>query len=132
MLRLRLAATALLAALLLSPLLAATATAQERWYGGAYQRCSGGSTVEIIECTGRLTAKWDKRLNAAYRKLMATLPKGSAQQLRDVQRLWIRYRDANCGYYRSGAGTIAAIEAAECMRVLTANRAAELEQMLQP
>jgi uncharacterized protein YecT (DUF1311 family) len=49
------------------------------------------------------------------------------EQLRVAQRLWIQYRDANCLYYGLGEGTIARIEAGDCMRRMTQNRAIELE-----
>ncbi len=49
------------------------------------------------------------------------------EQLRVAQRLWIQYRDANCLYYGLGEGTIARIEASDCMRRMTQNRAIELE-----
>ena len=49
------------------------------------------------------------------------------EQLRAAQRLWIQYRDANCLYYDLGEGTIARIEAGECMRSMTEARARELE-----
>ena len=48
-------------------------------------------------------------------------------QLRAAQRLWIQYRDANCLYYGLGEGTIARIDAGECMRSMTEARARELE-----
>jgi uncharacterized protein YecT (DUF1311 family) len=49
------------------------------------------------------------------------------EQLRSAQRLWIQYRDANCLYYGLGEGTIARIDAGECMRNTTKARAEELE-----
>ena len=51
------------------------------------------------------------------------------EQLRAAQRLWIGYRDANCLYYRMGEGTIARIDAGECMRNMTQARARELEDI---
>ena len=48
-------------------------------------------------------------------------------QLRAAQRLWIQYRDANCLYYGLGEGTIARLDAGECMRSMTKARAKELE-----
>ncbi len=44
-----------------------------------------------------------------------------------AQRLWIQYRDANCLYYDLGEGTIARLDAGECMRSVTETRARELE-----
>jgi uncharacterized protein YecT (DUF1311 family) len=49
------------------------------------------------------------------------------EQLRSAQRLWIQYRDANCLYYGLGEGTIARIDAGECVRNMTKARAEELE-----
>jgi len=47
--------------------------------------------------------------------------------LRAAQRLWVQYRDANCLYYGMGEGTIARLDAGECMRSMTEARAKELE-----
>ena len=38
-----------------------------------------------------------------------------------------KYRDANCLYYGLGEGTIARLDAGECMRSMTEARARELE-----
>ena len=32
-------------------------------YGPEYQRCAQGRTADIVECVGRLTKTWDRRLN---------------------------------------------------------------------
>ena len=102
------------------------------WYGPEYARCDDKPTTGIVECTAALTKTWDGRLNKAYKALMAQEEGKQKQTLRDVQRLWIKYRDANCGFYAQGAGTISQVAAAECMRVLTKQRALELEQALGP
>lgn len=102
------------------------------WYGPEYAKCSEQPTVGIVSCVADLTQTWDGRLNRAYKALMAGLDKGRKSALREVQRLWISYRDANCGFYAEGAGSISRIEAAECMRLMTKQRALELEQQLRP
>ncbi|MBP6018299.1 MAG: DUF1311 domain-containing protein [Burkholderiaceae bacterium] len=95
-------------------------------YDNEYQACNNNSTVGIVDCVAGLTKQWDKRLNAAYKKLMGY---ESPQQvsLKTAQRLWIKYRDANCNYYAAGEGTISRIEAAECMRSMTKDRTCELQ-----
>jgi uncharacterized protein YecT (DUF1311 family) len=103
--------------------------ALDRWYGGEYQSCDG-STVDIIECVNSLRDRWDDRLNVAYRNVMDAESATRGKELRDVQRRWIAYRDANCSYYAGGEGSIARIEAAVCHYVLTRDRAQELEMML--
>jgi uncharacterized protein YecT (DUF1311 family) len=89
-----------------------------------------GNTFEMVECLKAKTAQWDKRLNTAYQQAMkdATSDKQRGQ-LRDAQRFWIQYRDANCLYYGLGEGTIARLDAGECMRRTTEARARELEDI---
>ena len=89
--------------------------------------CDGVSTPEIVNCVMAKTAQWDKRMNAAYQKAMKDDEPKRQEQLRTAQRLWIQFRDANCLYFDMGEGTIARIDAAECMRNMTGARARELE-----
>jgi uncharacterized protein YecT (DUF1311 family) len=87
-----------------------------------------GSTYEMVECLKAKTAQWDRRLNTAYRKVLRDAANAAqANELRAAQRTWVQYRDANCRYYDAGEGTIARIEAGECMRSMTEARAKELE-----
>jgi uncharacterized protein YecT (DUF1311 family) len=85
------------------------------------------STPEIVECLGGQTAVWDRKLNTAYQKRLDSVSARQREALRAAQRLWVQYRDANCRYYAAGEGTIARIEAAECLRSMTESRAKELE-----
>jgi len=87
-----------------------------------------GNTMEMVECLKARTAQWDKRMNTAYQKAMQDAVPKQKDQLRTAQRLWIQYRDANCLYYGLGEGTIARIDAGECMRNMTQARAKELEE----
>jgi uncharacterized protein YecT (DUF1311 family) len=86
-----------------------------------------GSTYQMVECLKAKTAQWDKRLNIAYQQAMKDAGSRQRDQLRTAQRLWIQYRDANCLYYDLGEGTIARLDAGECMRSMTEARARELE-----
>jgi uncharacterized protein YecT (DUF1311 family) len=86
-----------------------------------------GSTYEMVECFKNLTANWDKKLNTAYAATLKAAQPKQREQLRTAQRLWVQYRDANCLYWRLGEGTIATIEAADCMFRMTRSRAEELE-----
>lgn len=87
------------------------------------------TTADIVECLTESYQDWDTRLNAAYRAAIDPLEGNRRTQFRDVQRAWIAYRDASCGYYRSGEGTIAAIDGNSCMVDLTRVRAEELERL---
>jgi uncharacterized protein YecT (DUF1311 family) len=63
----------------------------------------------------------------AYQQALKGAERKQSEQLRAAQRLWIQYRDANCLYYGLGQGTIARLDAGECMRSMTQARAQELE-----
>jgi uncharacterized protein YecT (DUF1311 family) len=94
--------------------------------GDATPSCDG-STVEMVECLKARTAEWDTRMTMAYQKALQDAGAAQREQLRAAQRLWIQYRDANCLYYDMGEGTIARVDAGECLRSMTEARARELE-----
>ena len=94
---------------------------------GEPESCDGVSTPDIVECVNFKTAQWDKRMNVAYQKALKEGEARRQEQLRTAQRLWIQFRDANCAYFFMGEGTIARIDAAECVRNMTEARARELE-----
>jgi uncharacterized protein YecT (DUF1311 family) len=94
--------------------------------GDATPSCDG-STVEMVECLKARTAEWDTRMTMAYQKALKDAGAAQREQLRAAQRLWIQYRDANCLYYGMGEGTIAGVDAGECLRSMTEARARELE-----
>jgi uncharacterized protein YecT (DUF1311 family) len=115
---------------------ASPAAAQtEKWVPDD-QSCGEGTTLDIVACLEARTAIWDKRLNQAYQaltKMLASMPEGDAAkkqvaQLKTAQRLWLQYRSANCTFHALGQGTIRQIDAAECMRRMTQDRAIELQE----
>jgi uncharacterized protein YecT (DUF1311 family) len=100
-------------------------------FGSDYQPCGDqANTVAIVDCISAKTRSWDQRLNAAYRDLAQRIEPGQRDALKTSERLWIQYRDANCRFYGSGEGTIRQIQAAECVRALTQDRALELEKAM--
>ena len=86
-----------------------------------------GNTFQMVECLKAKTAQWDKRMTIAYQQALKDAVPAQHDQLRAAQRLWVQYRDANCLYYGLGEGTIARLDAGECMRSMTEARAKELE-----
>jgi uncharacterized protein YecT (DUF1311 family) len=86
-----------------------------------------GNTFQMVECLKARTAQWDKRMTTAYQQALKEAGSKQHEQLRAAQRLWIQYRDANCLYYGLGEGTIARIDAGECLRNMTKARAEEFE-----
>jgi uncharacterized protein YecT (DUF1311 family) len=76
----------------------------------AYAACmdqSGGVTSEMEDCISGEFELQDRRLNRSYKALMASIPE-KRLELRDAQRKWIAFRDANCGFYYDAEGGSAA------------------------
>jgi uncharacterized protein YecT (DUF1311 family) len=86
-----------------------------------------GNTFEMVECLNAKTAQWDKRMTSAYAQALKDAVPQQREQLRAAQRIWIAYRDAIACV--DGEGTIARIDAGDCMRNLTEARAHELENV---
>jgi uncharacterized protein YecT (DUF1311 family) len=105
-------------------LLASVADAGDQ--GDPAQTCNG-NTFEMVECLKAQTAQWDKRMTIAYQQALKDAAPQRRDQLRAAQRLWIQYRDANCLFYSLEEGTIARLDAGECVRSMTEARARELE-----
>jgi uncharacterized protein YecT (DUF1311 family) len=88
-------------------------------------------TIAIVDCIDARTKVWDARLNQAYKAVNGMLQAQTAtQQLADLkkaQRLWLQYRNANCGFYGDEQGAIREIDGAECLRRMTQDRAIELQ-----
>lgn len=117
---------ATLALLTSSPLVA------DDFYTGRYDSCmdaSGGVTVEMLNCIDEELRTQDARLNGAYKALGKSLLPERREQLLAAQRLWIKYRDANCQFYASAGGSLAAVSGSECVLRETAERAKELEEL---
>lgn len=69
--------------------------------GAAYAACldrASGVTSEMRDCSAAEYERQDQALNATYRDLMARLPAELKTELRDAQRAWIGFRDAECDY----------------------------------
>ena len=102
-----------------------------------FKRCmdsSRGVTPAMIECDIREKARWDDRLNVAYRAIMANrdYSERAKEQMRDAQRAWIAFRDKACvaaGDITAEGGSMSRIVAAECLLRMTAQRAADLEML---
>ena len=118
---------AILKALVAAASLCLLASAVQAGDQGDPIKSCDGNTFEMVEYLKAKTAQWDKRMTSAYQQALKDVVPQQRDQLRAAQRLWIAYRDANCLYYGLGEGTIARIDAGECMRSMTEARARELE-----
>ena len=108
----------------------AAVPAEAEMFGPGFQPCGDKtSTLAVVECVQAKTNVADQRLNAAYKALQARIDAAQRQPLLAAQRLWVQYRDANCGFYGVQDGSIRQVQAAEYIRSMTEDRARELERL---
>jgi uncharacterized protein YecT (DUF1311 family) len=100
----------------------------------AYESCldrASGVTVSMRECISEEHARQDTLLNEAYRDLMRRLGTEGQTDLRNAQRAWIAFREAECAYRGSGeTGTIGPVIIDSCWLGFTTERAATLRRDL--
>jgi uncharacterized protein YecT (DUF1311 family) len=87
------------------------------------------STRAMVTCYEREAAVWDGRLNAAFKKVLASGDGDDvAEGYRKVQRAWIAFRDASCAQPAIVfKGTVANPMRGYCMMNMTARQAIWLE-----
>lgn len=94
------------------------------------------STQGMVECYGAAYDAWDAALNEAYDALMKTLTEDEASALRDAQRAWIKFRDAESDFLGSlitpDRGTIMRITTNEMMTDMVRQRTQALRSLNEP
>lgn len=88
-----------------------------------------GITVGIMDCLGLENDAQDRRLNAIYKEVMGSLDQAGKSDLRDLQRQWIKDRDATChkASDEEGGGSLSAIILSGCFLDETVKRTVWLE-----
>ena len=111
--------------------LAASAQSDDGLLSPQYNACMdrfSNNNNDMVRCITGETKRQDARLNEAYKVAMALQSPERKKQLQAAQRLWIQFRDANCGFYNDpDGGTLARLAANDCVMTSTAQRAKELE-----
>jgi uncharacterized protein YecT (DUF1311 family) len=102
---------------------------QTKEYEQCMSRASGLDTA-VLECISDEYTRQGKRLNAAYRNLMGSFKGDRKRQLLELQRLWDKYTEANCGL-SNGANnpTSDRILTAECKLTVRIERCVQLEEL---
>jgi len=105
----------------------------------------GQTTFGMMSCLSAEADVWDRLLNEEYAAARARAEAADAedrphmegyavraQQVRDAQRAWIAFRDANCAmeYGEYGAGSMRLIAGADCRLRMTAERTLDLRGYL--
>jgi uncharacterized protein YecT (DUF1311 family) len=91
--------------------------------------CAGpATTVDLVNCLSRAGDASDAEMNSLYETIKKRLDVSEISQLTEAQRLWIKYREANCSAERSsyGLGTGAYLAYLGCLEVMTRERTKEL------
>ena len=121
------------AALLLAwaPCMASAQNRAEALLSKPYSDCMDrftGTTEGMVNCMAAETKRQDTKLNQAYQAALALQTPERKTQLQAAQRLWLQFRDANCGFYLDPkGGTLARLSGNDCIMTSTAQRAKELE-----
>lgn len=118
--------------------LAAPASAGEEWI------CDkANSNAEHLQCADREYRKHDAELNAVYKALLKEsegqndpLPGAGPpplQALKEAQRAWVSYRDANCRWKASSfyGGSGQPVIMMSCLAITTRDRVKELRSFMQ-
>ena len=128
---------------------AATEDARGACLGAMSQTCrddqeGGHSTLGMTLCLNAEADVWDRFLNDEYKATSASFKAADTDEavyfpefakrvesLRDAQRAWIAFRDAECGlsYAQWGSGSMRNIAYADCRLQMTADRTLELRAM---
>ena len=104
-------------------------------YSSQLDKClakAGAVDFEIAHCNSQEFARQDKSLNAVYAKLVAKLEPDRLEALRKSERLWVQFREAQCGYEATAdaGGTMAPVVHEDCMMRMTFERTKVLQHLL--
>ena len=91
--------------------------------------CAGPSTTaDLVACLDKARVSSDAEMNSLYQKIKKRLDNSEAEELVKTQRLWVKYRDANCSAERSlyAGGTAAPPAYLACLEAMTRERTREL------
>jgi len=105
------------------------------WSADAAESCTDAETQAAMnDCSGQTFEEADQALNSIYREIMQRLAgePETIDRLKQAQRAWISFRDAECSFVLSNAqGTISSALNSPCMADLTQQRAETLRGFLQ-
>jgi uncharacterized protein YecT (DUF1311 family) len=94
--------------------------------------CQGpSSNAKETQCFISASRNADTDMNQTYERIRKVLAAEEQEQLQSAQRLWLKFRDANCAAERDlyGGGTAAPMAYAACIEADTRQRTAELNTM---
>lgn len=83
-------------------------------------------------CAFQRYQKADADLNATWKTLLADMDEDAKTEIRIVQKLWLKFRDAHCQYEASfyEGGSIQPLILNSCLRELTEQRTKQLQAQI--
>ena len=90
------------------------------------------SQPEMTECAHKEYRTADATLNKVYANLVSILDAEEKSQLKEVQLIWIKFRDANCNFVadRFKGGTMRPMVFAFCLAHMTSQRTDDLRTQI--
>ena len=88
-----------------------------------------GTTYGMARCLEQQADVWEKRLNDEYGAALKRVSAEAAPSLRRAQRLWVKYREANCEMYSNHGGTVSQLLSNGCWLEMAKSRTVELHGM---
>ncbi|RYD37802.1 MAG: DUF1311 domain-containing protein [Verrucomicrobiaceae bacterium] len=88
------------------------------------------SNAEMKEEAGSILDKSDQAMNKAYQQLLSILNDEGKKRLRETQRAWLAYRDAQAGFdsHHMAGGTGEGLERLGSLNMLTGERTKRLQE----
>jgi len=117
---------------LLSSLYSSSCVPLDELYSKEYKICASKALNEydITRCITTELKQADKELNTAYNDAQKRIQKFRQKDLLNIQRLWIKYTDAKCGFlYHKESGSAGLSSSAECKLQETILRTIELKKI---
>jgi uncharacterized protein YecT (DUF1311 family) len=86
-------------------------------------------TSDLVSCLSKAKDASDAKLNSVYQSIRKQLESEDASRLVETQRIWIKYRDANCSAERAlyEGGTAKYPASLACIEAMTRTRTKELQ-----
>lgn len=106
---------------------------KEKFFSEDFYICdkkNGATTIGIGACYEKEFIYQDNKLNIAYKKAKASIQPFRVNQIKEIQRSWIKYRDIKCGFFNhKESGSSGSLDEQDCRVKETITRTKELKNI---
>lgn len=111
------------------PCSAAEATFTEQ-YDACRDRDDGTLSIDRLNCMADETKRQGAMLDAAYKEALRVIPVAKQPRLRESQREWLKFSNANCDlFFNSERDALESEARAFCLMRMTSERKGELAEI---